>query len=208
MSKCTYSFHQFPPISHTFSIPLWMPRRWLRGHFIKPSGLWNAWTTWNSVLNARTKQEIFIKCLDKTRNPYKMQTRHFLVIFLKCHVSTNYITIHEWSIATCVLIKCQNLSSQILTFIKTHTFIKCLNRVPNILKNGAQKKKTRAGWASLYKMPTSLVTYSDFCQEETFIKCWDYMKTFPIMNLSATNQHSFYKMLSLRNVETPDGMQH
>ena len=62
--------------------------------------------------------------------------------------------------------------------------------------------------ASLYKMPTSLVTYSDFCQEETFIKCRDYMKTFPIMNLSGTNQHSFYKMLSLRNVETPDAMQH
>ena len=152
--------------------------------------------------------EFFIKCSDKTRNPYKMQTRHFLS-FLWNATSLQITSPYTNSLSQHVLIKCQNLSSPFLTLIKTPFFIKCLNRVPNI-KNGAHKKRMPDPIVSFFisfHRPKFHHTYSDFCQEETLIKCRDCTKTFPIMNLSGTNQHSFYKMVSLSNVGTLQRMQ-
>ena len=103
--------------------------------------------------------EFFIKCSDKTRNPYKMQTRHFLS-FLWNATSLQITSPYTNSLSQHVLIKCQNLSSQFLTFIKTTTFIKCLNRVPKILKMAHIKNACRIPsflFSSLFIAPSFII---------------------------------------------------
>ena len=180
-------------------IPLWMPGGWLRWHFIKPQGLWNAWTTWNSLLNARTKQEILIKCKP--------------AIFCHFYEMPRLYKLHRYTWLVYRNMRPYKMPKPLLTiphiYKNNHLYKMPQPRAQNT-QNGAHKKRMPDPIVSFFisfHRPKFHHTYSDFCQEETLIKCRDCMKTFPIMNLSGTNQQCFYKMVSLRNVGTLERMQ-